>query len=153
MSGFSVVQSSLADYHRMIQAKVHELTEPLSSEQIWMRPYAYGNSIGNLILHLTGNLNYYIGAQIGGTGYVRERPLEFSSSGKPKDELLADFDRAIEIVVATLAAQQTDDDWAAPYFGELESEAKTRFNAFLRCAGHAYHHVGQMVYLQKQLLL
>lgn len=151
MADFSVVQSSLADYFRMIQAKVQELAVPLSSEQLWVRPYPYGNSIGNLILHLTGNLNYYIGAQIGGTGYVRQRPLEFSSSGKPKDELLSDFDKAIEIVIATLA-KQSDNDWAAPYFGELESEAKTRFNALLRCAGHAYHHVGQMIYLQRELL-
>jgi uncharacterized damage-inducible protein DinB len=151
MSDFSVVQSSLSDYYRMIQAKVHELTEPLSLERLWTRPHPYGNSIGNLILHLTGNLNYYIGAQIGGTGYVRQRPLEFSSTGKPKAELLGDFDHAIETVLATIA-QQSDDDWAAPFFGELESEAKTRFNAFLRCAGHAYHHVGQMIYLQRELL-
>ncbi len=149
MADLSVVQSSLADYFRMIQAKVQELAAPLSSEQLWVRPYPYGNSIGNLILHLTGNLNYYIGAQIGGTGYIRQRPLEFSSTGKPQDELLRDFDKAIEIVIATLA-KQSDNDWAAPYFGELESEGKTRFNAFLRCAGHAYHHVRQMIYLQKE---
>jgi len=120
MADLSVVQSSLADYFRMIQAKVQELAAPLSSEQLWVRPYPYGNSIGNLILHLTGNLNYYIGAQIGGTGYIRQRPLEFSSTGKPKNELLRDFDKAIEIVIATLA-KQSDNDWAAPYFGELES--------------------------------
>ena len=84
MADFSVVQSSLSDYYRMIQAKVHELTEPLSLEQLWTQPHPYGNSIGNLILHLTGNLNYYIGAQIGGTGYVRQRPLEFSSTGNLK---------------------------------------------------------------------
>jgi uncharacterized damage-inducible protein DinB len=151
MADFSVVSSSLADYFRMIHAKVHELTEPLSSEQLWARPHPYGNSIGNLILHLTGNLSYYLGAQIGGTGYQRHRDLEFSSAGKPKDELLSDFDRAIETVLATIASQ-SDDDWAAPYFGELESEAKTRFNAFLRCAGHAYHHVGQIIYLHRELL-
>jgi hypothetical protein len=150
MADFSLVQSSFSDYYRMIQAEVQKLTEPLSFEQIWTRPYPYGNSIGNLILHLTGNLNYYIGAQIGGTGYVRQRPLEFNSSGKPKGELLRDFDQAIEIAVATIA-KQSDNDWAAPYFGELESEAKTRFNAVLRCAGHAYHHVGQMIYLQREL--
>jgi hypothetical protein len=150
MADFSVVQSSLSDYYRMIQAKIHELTAPLSFDQLWTRPYPYGNSVGNLILHLTGNLNYYIGAQIAGTGYVRHRDLEFSSTGKPKDELLGDFDRVIETVVATIG-KQSDGDWSAPYFGELESEAKTRFNAFLRCAGHAYHHVGQIIYLQREL--
>src|SRR5258708_24794432 len=140
MADFSVVGTSLAAYYRMIQAKIHELTTPLSSEQIWTRPYPYGNSIGNLILHLTGNLKYYIGAQIGGTGYVRQRPLEFSSTGRPKEEVLREFDGAIEIVIATMA-KQTDEDWAAPFYGELESEARTRFSAFLNCAGHAYHHV------------
>lgn len=135
----------------MIQAKVHELTAPLSTGQLWILPYPYGNSIGNLILHLTGNLNNYIGTQIAGTGYIRHRDLEFSDSGKPKDELLRNFDRAIETVVSTLA-KQSDDDWAAPYSAELESEAKNRFNAFLRCAGHAYHHVGQIIYLQRELV-
>jgi len=57
----------------------------------------------------------------------------------------------METVLATIA-KQSGDDWGAPFFGELESEAKTRFNAFLRCAGHAYHHVGQMIYLQRELL-
>ena len=151
MADFSVVQSSLAAYYRMIQAKVHELAAPLSSEQLWVRPYPYGNSIGNLVLHLTGNLSYYIGAQIGGTGYVRQRPLEFSNTGIPKDDVLREFDKVIDIVIATIA-KQTDDDWAAPFYGELESESKTRFSAFLACAGHAYHHVGQMIYLQRELL-
>lgn len=151
MSDFAVVRSGLSVYFRMIQAKVHELTGPLSTEQLWARPYAYGNSIGNLILHLTGNLNYYIGTQIAGTGYVRQRDLEFRDTGKAKDELLRNFDQAIETVVATLAAQ-SDDDWAATYFGELESEAHTRFSAFVRCAGHASHHIGQIIYLQRELI-
>jgi hypothetical protein len=75
----SAIHTSLAEYFRMrVQERVHELLEPLSSKQVWQRPFPYGNSIGNLILHLTGNLNYYIGAQIAGTGYIRHRDLEFS---------------------------------------------------------------------------
>lgn len=151
MTDSLVVQSSLANYYRMIHSKVRELTEPLSPEQLWTRPYSYGNSIGNLILHLTGNLSYYIGAQIGGTGYVRHRPLEFSSTGIPKEQVLREFDKVIEIVIATIG-KQSDDDWSAPFYGELESESKNRFSAFLACAGHAYHHVGQMIYLQRELL-
>ena len=151
MADSSVIQSGLAKYYRMIHRRVRELAEPLSTEQLWTGPYAHGNSIGNLILHLTGNLNYYIGAQIGGTGYVRQRPLEFSNTGIPKDDVLREVDKVIVIVIATIATQ-SDDDWAAPFFGELESESKNRFSAFLACAGHAYHHVGQMIYLQRELL-
>jgi len=151
MDLLSVIQSSLADYFRMrVQEKVHELVEPLSSEQLWQRPFPYGNSIGNLILHLTGNLNYYIGAQIAGTGYIRHRDLEFSHSGKPKDELLKSFDDAIATVVTAVFAQ-SDRDWSAPYHAE-RADGTTQFGQVLACAGHAYHHVGQIIYLQKELL-
>ena len=151
MADSAVIQSSLSAYYRMIQTRVHELAEPLSDEQLWTRPYPYGNSVGNLILHLTGNLNTYIGDQIGGTGYVRDRPLEFTDAGKSKAEILRAFDQTIETVVATIA-KQSDDDWSAPFYGQLEAESKTRFSAFLSCAAHAYHHVGQMIYLQRELL-
>jgi uncharacterized damage-inducible protein DinB len=151
MAQLSVIQSDFADYFRVrIQEKVHELVEPLSDEQIWRRPFPYGNSIGNLILHLTGNLNYYIGAQIAGTGYVRHRDLEFSDTGKPKDQLLKAFDDAMSITIAT-TAKQSDRDWSAPYHAE-RADASTRFGQVLACAGHAFHHVGQIIYLQKELL-
>ena len=143
MAGFDVVRDGLADYFRMVQARIQTLTEPLSTEQLWIKPYPYGNSVGNLILHVTGNLNYYIGAQIARTGYARDRDLEFSGSGKPKAELLAAFDQAIETVVATISSQ-ADDDWSAPYSAE-RTEVTDRFAIVLNCAGHAYHHVGQII--------
>ena len=151
MASLSVIQSSLADYFRvMVQKRVHELVSPLSSEQVWQRPFPYGNSIGNLILHLTGNLNYYIGAQIAGTGYIRQRDLEFSDGGKPKGELLKLFDDAIQITVATIE-KQSDHDWSTPYYAE-RADGSTRFAQVLACAGHAYHHVGQIIYLHRELL-
>lgn len=150
MSAYDVVRDGLADYFLIIQNKIHELTVPLSTEQLWVRPYSYGNSIGNLLLHLTGNLNYYIGAQMSQTGYVRNRPLEFTDSGKDKAELLAAFDKAIETVVATIG-KQTDADWAATYTA-INTENKNRFTMVLNCLSHADHHVGQIIYLQRELL-
>jgi hypothetical protein len=135
----------------MVQANIHDLLGPLSTEQVWQKPYPYGNSIGNLILHLTGNLNYYVGAQLAGTGYVRHRPLEFAAAAQPKDLLLHDFDAAMEIALTTLARQSAD-DWTAPYSAENEPESKDRITMFFRCAAHAYHHVGQIIYLQRELL-
>ncbi|MGA8437568.1 MAG: DinB family protein [Candidatus Sulfotelmatobacter sp.] len=151
MASLSIIQSSLADYFRiMVRERMHELVKPLSSEQVWRRPLRYGNSIGNLILHLTGNLNYYIGAQIAGTGYIRHRDLEFSDRGKPKDELLKAFDDAIQITVATIE-NQSDQDWSTAYQAE-RADGATRFAQVLACAGHAYHHIGQIIYLQRELL-
>ena len=66
------VASAFENHYEMIREKIHELVAPLSTEQIWRRPYPYGNSIGHLLLHLTGNLNYYIGAQIAVFAFIVE---------------------------------------------------------------------------------
>lgn len=134
----------------MIQGEIHELTAPLSTSQLWERPYPYGNSVGNLLLHLTGNLSYYIGAEIAKIGYVRHRDHEFTDGGKSKEDLLKDFDNAIETVVSTIASQ-SDDDWSAPY-SATGTKLKHRFGMFLSCAAHASEHMGQIIYLQRELL-
>ena len=147
----AAVASTLASYYQEIQAKVHEWTDPLSSDQVWRKPYLYGNSVGHIVLHLTGNLNYYIGARIAGTGYVRDRDREFNDTVKrPKEEILADFDRAVAMVVATIR-NQSEQDWTSTYSAEREPHSKDRFTAVFRCAAHAYHHVGQIIYLNKEL--
>jgi uncharacterized damage-inducible protein DinB len=145
------IAGDLAAYYQMVRDHVHKWVDPLSTEQIWKRPYPYGNSVGNLLLHLTGNLNYYIGARVAQTGYVRDRDREFNEAhGKSKEELLAAFDGAITMVVETIRKQSAE-DWLKVYSAEREPEASERFNIFLRCAGHAYHHAGQIIYLSRDL--
>jgi len=146
-----VVASTLASYYEEVRDKIHDLVAPISTEQLWAKPYPYGNSIGHLLLHLTGNLNNYIGAQIAKTGYVRNRPLEFTDPvGHPKEEVLEKFDATIAMVVDTIR-KQSPDDWAASYSDPTEPRTKTRFACFLRMAAHAYHHTGQIIYLAKEL--
>jgi len=146
-----IVQASLAGYYEEVRERVHHWVDPLTTEQIWARPYPYGNSVGHLLLHLTGNLNYYIGTQIAGTGYIRHRELEFTDAQKKsKDRVLADFDSTIDMVVDTIR-KQSPEDWTKPYSGDREPFAKDRFTAVFRCAAHAYHHVGQLVYLSNEL--
>ena len=98
------------------------------------------------MLHLTGNLNYYIGAQIAGTGYVRDRPREFSDPAPPsKEEALKKFDEAIAMVVQTIR-NQSPEDWTKAYTA-TGADAKDRFDMVLQCATHLHHHIGQMMYL------
>src|SRR4030088_966942 len=107
--------SGLAARYKNLAGVVHELAAPLSDEKFWAKPFTFGNSFGHLLLHLTGNLNYYIGAQIAGTGYVRDRPREFSESDRPsKTEMLKKFDDTIDIVLKTIRSQSLD-DWSKPY--------------------------------------
>src|SRR5581483_3595553 len=121
------------------------------TEQIWRNPYGYGNSVGHLLLHMTGNLNYYIGARVAGTGYVRDRDRELTETQKKsREEVLAAFDKTIDMVIEAIRKQSAE-DWLKPYSAEREPEATERFHIFLRCAGHAYHHVGQLIFLAKEL--
>jgi len=145
------VAGDLADYYEFVAKQLHKWVDPLSNEQFWHNPYPYGNSVGHLTLHLTGNLSYYIGARIAATGYVRDRDREFAETSRPpKDHVLEKFDRIIALVMVTVRKQSAG-DWTLEYSAEREPEAKERFAAFLRCAGHAYHHVGQIIFLSKEL--
>jgi uncharacterized damage-inducible protein DinB len=142
--------SSLAARYTKLGGVVRELATPLSEEQFWAKPFLFGNSFGHLVLHLTGNLNYYIGAQIEQTDYVRDRPREFSEANPPaKEEVLRSFDDAVQMVVRTIRSQLAD-EWSAAYSG-TGAEAKTRFEMVLQCATHLHHHIGQMMYLSFEL--
>src|SRR6202142_4798284 len=117
------VGSSLAARYTKLAGVVRELAAPLSDEQFWSKPFPFGNSFGHLVLHLTGNLNYYIGAQIANTGYVRDRPREFSEAERPsKAEVLKRFDAAVEMVVRTIRAQ-AESDWDRAYTAKGEEDA------------------------------
>jgi uncharacterized damage-inducible protein DinB len=147
----NTISSDLASYYQYIAEHVHKWVDPLTQEQFWHNPFLYGNSAGHLILHMTGNLNYYIGARVAESGYIRDRDREFTETEKPKKQEVMDaFDQTIAMVVATIKKQKPD-DWMAAYSAEREPEAEERFMIFLRCAGHAYHHVGQLIFLSKEL--
>src|SRR2546427_8521991 len=74
------VANGLAAYYEYVAVQLHQWVDPLSNEQFWRKPYAYGNSAGHLVLHVTGNLNYYIGARVAETGYRRDRRSEEHTS-------------------------------------------------------------------------
>ena len=146
-----VIAKDLSAYYAMVREQTHQWVDPLAEEQLWERPFAHGNSVGHLLLHMTGNLSYYIGARVAENGYVRDRDREFNETElKPKADVLAAFDRAIAMVIETIE-EQSAEDWQQPYSAVREPEAAERFAIFLRCAGHAYHHVGQLIYLSREL--
>ncbi|MGH9496948.1 MAG: DinB family protein [Candidatus Sulfotelmatobacter sp.] len=145
----SAVSSVLADRYNLNAARVRELSAPLTNAQFWQKPYPYGNSFGHLILHLTGNLNYYIGAQIAQTGYVRDRPREFNDPNPPpKDKALERFDAAVAMVAKAIQAQSSD-DWALPYTS-TGANAKNRLDMIVQCGAHMQHHIGQMIHLNHE---
>ncbi len=125
---------------------VRELAAPLSEQAFWAKPVEPGNSFGHLVLHLTGNLSHFVGAQIGGTGYVREREREFTETKPPsKDEALAGLDAAVALfrrVVEGLNAERL----AGPH---PEARFANVLDALVHVVAHFALHRGQMSYLAR----
>jgi hypothetical protein len=142
----TVANAFVARYTELAES-VTTMAASLSEDQFWQKPFPFGNSFGHLVLHLTGNLNYYIGAEVGKTGYVRDRDREFAEPKRiSKAEALAKFQEAVVTVVRTAQAQSPS-AWAKFYTAAREEDAGNRFTIFLRCATHLHLHVGQMNYL------
>ena len=130
------VGTGFAEYYEELRVNLHTWVTSLSEEQFWKNPFSYGNSVGHLVLHLSGNLNYYIGAQIAATGYVRDRPREFTETSRPsKRQVLEGFDAAIAMVMDTVRKQSAE-DWNAEY-SAAGVTCKNRFAIVLSCAAHA----------------
>jgi uncharacterized damage-inducible protein DinB len=127
-----------------LRKAVADLAAPLSEREFWAKPLEPGNSVGHLVLHLTGNLNHFVGAKLGNTGYVREREREFTEANPPaKTAALAGLDDAVATfrrVVAGLSADQL----AAPH---PESRFGPVLNSLTHLVAHFALHRGQMSYI------
>ncbi|GAB2966512.1 hypothetical protein GCM10027048_41240 [Hymenobacter coalescens] len=119
-------------------------------EHLWLTAGTIANSAGNLCLHLIGNLNTYIGRELGHTGYVRHRELEFSLRDVPRTELLRRLDDTLEVVTTTLAALPAA---ALPEeYPALVLEHKTSTEYLLtHLATHLAYHLGQVNYHRRLL--
>jgi ribosomal protein S18 acetylase RimI-like enzyme len=141
-----IVRSDMAAYFEHLGARIERLTRLLSDDELWTKPFGFGNSVGRIVVHLTGSLSHYIGAGVAATGYVRDRPAEFSDPSRPStDALLRDFRDAIGLVVRTLRSQ--DEAGLTTPVTDCGDPVRDRFGLFLVCAGHVSNHVGQIVYL------
>src|SRR5947208_2914503 len=98
-----IVSDEYIRYLEHLAGRVERAARSVPRDKLYTKPFAFGNSIGHLVLHLTGNLNHYIGAGIAGTGYVRNRPLEFTDPNPPTPEVaLERFREAVGMVVRTI---------------------------------------------------
>jgi uncharacterized damage-inducible protein DinB len=138
-------QAALVNELEGLRDAIRELAGPLSEQEFWAKPIEPGNSVGHLVLHLTGNLNHYIGALVAGTGYVRDRPKEFTDpAGYPPEDVLQHFQEAVELVVRTI---KTLDEESLCHPVADQPPVETRFGLLLVCASHINNHIGQMAYL------
>lgn len=112
---------------------------------LWLTPGEITNSAGNLGLHLVGNLNHFIGAALGNTGYIRQRDLEFSLKDVPRIELIKQIDDTIVIVENTLA-KLTPQDLEQQYKHRVFEKPTSTEYFLLHLAMHLAYHLGQVNY-------
>lgn len=113
--------------------------------KLWHTEKQITNSSGNLCLHLIGNLNCYIGAELGKTNYIRNRPLEFSSKDISKEELIAKINATIEVVNSTLDTLN-DEDLKKTYPILVLDELTTTAYFLFHLTTHLNYHLGQINY-------
>ena len=121
-----------------------------NKENLWKVEKQIANSAGNLCLHLIGNLNTYIGIEIGKTNYVRDRELEFSLKNISKEELIDNIEKLKIIIAASLnklTLEQLEKEYPVLVF-----ENKTSTGYFLiHLATHLTYHLGQINYHRRLL--
>ncbi|AEA45263.1 DUF1572 family protein [Fluviicola taffensis] len=115
---------------------------------LWQVPPGIANSIGNLTQHLIGNLNHFIGATLGETGYVRNRDTEFSNRYFSKVELISELEKTskmLEKVLGSLTQEQLDKSYPYETFGY----SMTTNHMIAKLASHLGYHLGQINYLRR----
>lgn len=140
---------SIADVSRLINRELASLRDELlaypNEADLWQLPKGLPNSAGNLALHLVGNLRFYIGTQLGATGYVRDRDAEFALRGVPRAEIVSSIETAADEVTRTLTTldpTQLDKPFPVEIGGN-----RIQTGMFLQhLASHLAYHLGQVDY-------
>jgi uncharacterized damage-inducible protein DinB len=136
--------------HQLVEEylpKIQRCLASLNEEDIWWRAHETNNSIGNLILHLCGNVRQWIVSGVGGKGDVRNRPAEFAARGSvSKEALLQRLDETLRAADETLSSFETT---RLLEKRTIQSYDVTCIEAILRVVEHFSGHVGQIIYITK----
>ncbi len=131
-------------YTRELDNLNKEISSYTDESKLWILAGEIKNTPGNLTLHLIGNVNHFIGALLGNTGYVRSREEEFGAHHIAKEKILADITASkamIENVMNNLPQSELQKEFPVQIFGVHTTEYMLTY--FL---GHFMYHLGQINY-------
>ena len=145
-----IIESLKSLFKRDLEKLYSEIEQYKDEKKIWYTEKSIANSAGNLCLHLVGNLNAFIGAELGKTGYIRNRPLEFSLKDVPKSVLLQQVKETISAVDESLGMvkeEQLNENYPLEVFGHK----MTTGYFLIHLSGHLSYHLGQVNYHRRLL--
>lgn len=137
-------------FDRDLNKLITEINLYKDEERLWIIKDGIGNSAGNLCLHLIGNLNHFIGAILGNTGYVREREKEFSLKNIPRKELIQSIENTITVIKESLS-KLTATDFEKLFPLEVFGKPMTTGFILLHLTTHLAYHLGQINYHRRLL--
>lgn len=137
-------------FRRDLQRLKSEIEAYESEDRLWLIEKGIANSAGNLCLHLIGNLNAYIGAILGQTGYIRQRPLEFSLKNIPKTDLISQIEATMAMVDTTLSHLSEEDLQQEYPIVVFNDKMSTEF-FLVHLTTHLTYHLGQINYHRRLL--
>lgn len=146
----TIIESFIAIFQQDLLRLRKEIESYKSEKNIWKTSEGISNAAGNLCLHLIGNLNTYIGATLGKTGYVRNRDLEFSLKDIAKEELLQKIDATMNVVEASLTGLRPEQLQEA-YPLVIWDKPMTTEYTLIRLTAHLSYHLGQVNYHRRLL--
>ena len=145
-----MIQSLIKIFMRDLDAIAFELQAYTNKSIIWKVDKKISNSSGNLTLHVIGNLNHFIGANLGDTGYVRQRNLEFSQKDVPLSELISKLNSTKKMVEGVLS-QLSQNDLQKEYRRNPFEDYMTTEYFLLHLKSHLAYHLGQINYHRRLL--
>jgi uncharacterized damage-inducible protein DinB len=144
------IEALRTSYKKDLEKLKQEIVAFSNEKLIWKTETGINNSSGNLCLHLVGNLNHFIGALLGNSGYVRNRDQEFSLKDVPRDELIKKIEATIEVVDKTLSTL-SDDDLRKEFPVALFGGKDTCAFILTHLTTHLSYHLGQINYHRRLL--
>jgi hypothetical protein len=137
-------------YEREVNKLAEEINLFKNENNIWRLKDGISNPAGNLVLHLTGNLNYFIGTILAKNGYVREREKEFSEKNIPRSQLIVEVQQIIPLIQNTLpnlSKEQLQSEFPVP----LGGKNYVTEDMLVLLLTHFNFHLGQVNYLRRIL--
>ena len=137
-------------FERDIQKLKTEINLYKDEDNLWVIKEGISNSAGNLCLHLVGNLNHFIGATLGNSGYVRHREDEFSLKNIPRQDLIMNIENCVLILNNTFS-RLTEEELEKDFPLEKHGTIVTTTHMMLHLLGHLNYHLGQINYHRRLL--
>lgn len=145
-----LTQTLIQLFNRDLDKLIEEINLYKNEEHLWLTTEDVSNCAGNLCLHIAGNLKAFIGAELGQTGYIRQRDKEFSLKDVPRTTMIAQI-KEVKAIVENTLSKLTSTDLQQDYPLQVFKRPMTTEYFLVHLTTHLSYHLGQINYHRRLL--